>query len=132
MGDVACVTTLSGMPAHSPEETHALLEAALNAHDADAFVAVYEPGATLVAPPAGDVVHGRDEIRRSLEPTFAANPRASIEVVRKLQSDGLALTHAHWRISGTDLELEGHGSIVSRRQPDGTWLIVLDNPVSPH
>jgi hypothetical protein len=53
------------------------------------------------------------------------------QVVRKLESDGLALTHPHWRISGTDLELEGHGSIVSR-QSDGTWLIVLDNPTSPH
>ena len=29
------------------------------------------------------------------------------------------------------VEISGRGTIVSRRQPDGSWLIVLDNPVSP-
>jgi ketosteroid isomerase-like protein len=63
-------------------------------------------------------------------------PRAEIEVAEKLQSDGLAFTHARWRLNGTDaegqsVELSGDGTIVSRQQADGSWLIVLDNPVSP-
>jgi len=29
------------------------------------------------------------------------------------------------------VELTGRGSIVSRRQPDGSWRIVLDNPLTP-
>ena len=51
---------------------------------------------------------------------------AEIEVVGKLESDGLALTHARWRVG----EMSGYGTIVSRRQPDGSWLIALDNPLS--
>jgi uncharacterized protein (TIGR02246 family) len=124
------------MPAHSPEETHALLAAAFNAGDLDALVEVYEEGATLIVPPDGSLVSGREEIRSALAPTFALQPRADIQVVRKLQSDGLALTHARWRLAGTGaegerVELAGDGTIVSRRQRDGSWLIVLDNPLSP-
>ena len=45
-------------------------------------------------------------------------------VAGKLQSDGLAMTYARWRLVGTDAEgapvdLSGDGTIVSRRQPDG-------------
>ena len=124
------------MTAQTPEETHALIEAAFNSGDLEAFVEAYEPDATLIVPPEGDRVSGRAEIRKAVEPTFALMPRAEIEVIRKLESDGLALTHARWAIDGTGplgeaVEMNGSGSIVSRRQPDGRWLIVLDNPLSP-
>jgi ketosteroid isomerase-like protein len=57
-------------------------------------------------------------------------------VHRLLQTDGLALTHARWELvgaaaDGRPMRLSGHGTIVSRRRPDGTWGIVLDNPLSP-
>ena len=62
-------------------------------------------------------------------------PQASIEVVSALEADGLALTHARWSLVGSAdgerVELSGRGTIVSRRQPDGSWRIVLDNPLSP-
>ena len=59
--------TLSGMSARTPEEVHALLEAALNARDADAFAAVFEPDATMISPPHGEVVRRpqRRSARRS-------------------------------------------------------------------
>jgi uncharacterized protein (TIGR02246 family) len=124
------------MPARTPEETHALLAAAFNSGDLDAFVDVYEEDAVLLAPPEGERVTGRGEIRCALESTFATRPRAEIRVVAKLQQNGLALTLGHWTLSGTDADgarvnMEGRGTIVSRRQPDGTWRIVLDLPVRP-
>ena len=89
----------------------------------------------MIAPPEGRRVTGRDAIRSAAAPTFALAPSASIEVVEKLQTDGLALTHARWSIVGSDggerVEMSGRGTIVSRRQPDGSWRIVLDNPMSP-
>src|SRR5262245_5026406 len=124
------------MPAHTPEETHALLEAAFNAGDIDAFARVYEANAQLILPPDGDRVTGREAIRDAARATFALEPTARIEVAQKLESDGLALTQARWSLVGTDpdggnVELAGRGTIVSRRQPDGSWLIVLDNPIAP-
>jgi ketosteroid isomerase-like protein len=125
------------MPARSPEETHAVLAEAFNNGDLDALVQVYEENAVLVAPPDELLATGREEIREALAPTIALKPSARIEVVKKLQSDGLALTQARWSLAGTDaqgrrVEFAGEGSIVSRRQPDGSWRIVLDNPVRPY
>jgi uncharacterized protein (TIGR02246 family) len=123
------------MPAHSPEEIHALIAAAFNAGDLDAFLELHEEHAATVVPPEGRRVSGRDAIRSALEPIFALRPSARIEVVGKLEADGLALTHARLSVIGGDgaqrLNVSGRGTIVSRQQPDGTWRIVLDNPMSP-
>lgn len=55
-------------------------------------------------------------------------------VVKKLETDGLALTHGRWRLAvtehGSRSELRGLGTMVSRRRPDGTWRVVLDDPLS--
>ena len=124
------------MSAHSPEEVHDVLMAAFTAGDVEGFVRTYEEDATLVVPPDDVLVHGRDEIRRAVAPTFALKPRAEATVLKKIESDGLALTQARWRLvgngeDGQTIELNGEGTIVSRRQPDGSWLVVLDNPLRP-
>ena len=124
------------MTAEHPEELHALLAAAFNAGDAAAAVELYERDAKLVVPPGGRLVSGVDEIRDSLAETFALRPTAVFEVVGKVQRDGLALTHGRWSLDGTDpagerVALSGRGTMVSRRQPDGRWLIALDNAMTP-
>ena len=123
------------MPAHSPEEIHALIAAAFNAGDLDAFIELHEEDAVALVPPDGRRVSGRDELCAAVEPIFALRPKARIEVVGKLQADGLALTHARLNVVAGEgrerLEVTGRGTIVSRQQPDGTWRIVLDNPMTP-
>lgn len=59
------------MPAKTPEEIHALIEAAFNAGDLDAFVELHEPDAVSVVPPTGEVARGKDQIRAALEPILA-------------------------------------------------------------
>jgi uncharacterized protein (TIGR02246 family) len=117
--------------AHSPEEIHALIEAAFNAQDLDAFTALHETDATALVPPAGERVTGREAITAAVRPMIARRPRARIEVVGKIEGDGLALTYARWQLAFDGEAMSGRGTIVSRRQPDGRWLIVLDNPLTP-
>lgn len=123
------------MPARSPEEIHTLIEAAVNGADLDALIDLYEEHATTVVPPDGNRVSGRGQIRAALAPLFASGPRVRIEFLDKLQADGLALSHARVdlvvTLSGEQVNVRGRGTVVSRRQPDGTWRIVLDNPTSP-
>jgi len=123
------------MPAHTPEDIHALIERAFNARDRDAFVELHEEHATVVIPPEGERVSGKEAIRAAIEPTFAMEPSARIEVLDKVEHDGMALTHARWEVAGTNggehIEMTGRGTIVSRRQPDGSWRIVLENSMSP-
>jgi uncharacterized protein (TIGR02246 family) len=122
-------------PARTPEGLHAIIEDAFNRRDLDAYTDAFDDDATLVVPPDGHAAHGRDAIRAATAPLFALQPRMTMEVRKKLQSDGLALTHGAWSLVGTDpdgnrIEHHGRGTMVSRRKPDGTWRIVLDDPLS--
>lgn len=122
------------MPATKPEQIHAVLAEAFNSGDLDAFVEAHEVDAVTLVPPNGERAAGWAEIRRAVEPVFALRPTLTNEVVGKVETDGLALTHARWSLAGTSpdgegVEMRGEGVVVSRRQPDGTWRIVLENQI---
>jgi uncharacterized protein (TIGR02246 family) len=123
------------MSARSPEQLHALIAEAVNASDLDAFAALHETDATIVLPPEGRRVSGHDAIRAAMTPLLAMRPELTVEVVAKLEADGLALTYGRWNMTispgGERSELSGRGTMVSRRQPDGSWRIVLDDPIGP-
>jgi ketosteroid isomerase-like protein len=52
---------------------------------------------------------------------------------RIIYASDLALLITKLSISGTEpngysIKLKGRGTVVFRQQPDGSWLIVLENP----
>jgi len=56
-----------------------------------------------------------------------------LRVTRVLEAGGLALVAGNWSFTGTApdgsaVNLTGHNADVLRRQPDGTWRFVIDNP----
>lgn len=122
------------LQAHTPEELHAIIQAAVNAADVDSFCDAHDERATVVVPPDGRTARGREEIRAAIAPLLALAPELATEVVKKLEADGLALTHGRWRLTltehGSRSELRGVGTMVARQQADGTWRIVLDDPLS--
>jgi uncharacterized protein (TIGR02246 family) len=120
--------------ARTAEEVHAVRQDAFNRGDLDALVAIYENDATLLVPPGGHSAHGRNEIRAMMAPVLAERPHMTTTIARTLLGDGWALTHVRWEVAGdgvSDTALAGCGTVVSRRRPDGTWGIVLDEPLSP-
>lgn len=122
------------MSPRSPEEVMDAIAAAVNAHDLDAFMALHETDAVVVVPPEGVRASGHEEIRKALEPLFASSPSTKIDLHGMLQSDGLAMSHSHFTVSltrpdGEHVVKTGMGTVVTRRQPEGTWRIVFDFPL---
>ena len=120
------------MPARSPEKLDGLFSEALNAGDLEALVALYEPEATLTPQP-GQIVTGRQAIREALSAFVATKPTLTLDVKTLAQTGDIALTSAKWELAGTGpdghpVKMAGHSVEVSRRQPDGTWLFVIDTP----
>jgi ketosteroid isomerase-like protein len=57
-----------------------------------------------------------------------------LTVKRLVHSDNIALMISEWAMTGTGpdgkaLQMGGRASDVLRRQPDGTWRVVIDNPM---
>jgi uncharacterized protein (TIGR02246 family) len=120
------------MPARTPEEVARLFAQAFNAHDLEALMALYEPEATLIPQP-GQVATGTEAIREALGGFLALKPKFELEFKKAFQAGDIALLFSDWTLSGTDpdgnaVELAGQTSDVARRQPYGSWLVVIDNP----
>jgi uncharacterized protein (TIGR02246 family) len=123
------------MPAYNPADIHHLFEQAFNLGDAGALTALYEPGAILVI--GGNEVTGRDSIRKAFESRVATRARMTLETLAVVSSSsGLAMLHGAWVIepstgNGSEPETRGLSTEIVRKQPDGTWLFVIDNPYTP-
>lgn len=120
-----------------PEDIHAEFAAAANSGDLDRLCALYEEQAVVIAPPGEEGPSDRREgiaaIRSHLEHLLAMRPTMTILASPTHRHGDLALLSSHWRATvnlphGGQGELESHGSELARRQPDGSWRLLVDNP----
>ena len=108
--------------AQKPEDLTRLFVAAANDGDAARIAALYEPDAVMAYPPGQQTV-GRAAIQALWEEVLANGPHFAPEApLPTLISGDLALT------STPPKDGSGARAQVVRRQKDGTWLRVLDQP----
>jgi uncharacterized protein (TIGR02246 family) len=105
---------------------------AMNAQDLKRAMRLFEPDASFVMKP-GVVVSGTAGIRQALEGFMALKPTLTIEAQQVVQAGDVAQYCARWSIKGVDpigtaVQLGGRSSSILRRQPDGRWLFLVDNP----
>jgi uncharacterized protein (TIGR02246 family) len=118
------------MPADAPSQIHTLFVDAFNRGDVEALVALYEAGAVLVT--RDGTVVGHDAIRQAYKTMLGGNARMELTTGTVLESaEGLAVLHASWTYHRGGTATRGLSTEVVRRQPDGTWLFVIDEPRTP-
>jgi uncharacterized protein (TIGR02246 family) len=109
-----------------PAHIHILFEHAFNAGDIEALVALYESNAVLVV--NGQPVAGQQSIRAAYERMLAR--RSAVKF-----NGSLAVLHGDRVLEPAPGETgntaRGLSTEVVRRQPDGSWRFVIDNPHTP-
>jgi uncharacterized protein (TIGR02246 family) len=115
-----------------PTDVIGALSSRLAAGDLEGALALYEPAATF-APQPGEQVSGVAAIRPALEQFIALKPVMTGTIEKVLEADDVALVVNRWTLTGTGpdgapVELAGVSSDVMRRQGDGSWRILVDDP----
>jgi hypothetical protein len=85
------------------------------------WAGLYEPGAVLAFPPGRTSV-GTDEIRMAYADFLSTRPLLSAG------KQAPALRNGSYALTSTSLPNGGATADVAHRQPDGTWLWILDQP----
>ena len=116
----------------SPAAVVDAFSARLAEGDLEGALALYEPDATF-APQPGQQVTGIDAIRPALEQFIALKPTMTGSIEKVMEAGGVALVVNRWSLSGTGpdgtpVEMTGVSSDVMRRQDDGSWRILVDDP----
>ena len=120
------------MTTTNPQAVHALFLERFTAGDVDGVLDLYEPTATFVPEP-GKPVSGHAAIREAIAGFIALGGTFTMESRLLARTDEIAQLASIWALStknpdGSPLNLSGIGTEVVRRQADGTWKLVIDNP----
>lgn len=106
---------------------HQQVQDAFNQGDVDGLVALYEPDAQLVRDDDGAAV-GHDEIRAFWAGTVALGGRITLKTRSAFEAGDIALLSNEWTFEGEGYSFSAASAEVARRQPDGSWLYLIDNP----
>lgn len=116
----------------TPEQVLAAIADGINTRNLDALLPLYEHEAAFAVRP-GALNHGLRGIAEALAGFIAMNGTLDLKVTRVLEASNLALVTTTWSFigSGPDGEpvtLAAESADVLRRQGDGSWRFVIDNP----
>jgi ketosteroid isomerase-like protein len=116
----------------TPQQVLASIVRGINSGDLESLMPLYESGAAFATEP-GRLAHGAPGVGEALTGFISMDGELDLEVTRVLEVDDLALVVGVWSFNGTGpdgeaVRLAARNADVLRRQADGTWRFVIDNP----
>ena len=116
----------------TPEQLLQSIVDGINTGDLDGLLSLYEPDAAFASEP-GTLAHGATGVRDCLASFVAMKGTLDLKLTRVLEAGGLAFVAGVWSFTGTapdgtPVTLKGRNGDVLRRQADGSWRFVIDNP----
>ncbi len=120
------------MSTATPEQVLESIVTGINSGDLESLMPLYESDAAFVPEP-GTLAHGPSGVGEALTGFISMNGKLDLDVTRVLEVDDLALVVGVWSFNGTGpdgeaVHLEARNADVLRRQSDGSWRFVIDNP----
>jgi ketosteroid isomerase-like protein len=121
-----------GVSTATPEQVLESIVIGINSGNLERLMALYESEAAFATQP-GSLAHGAPGVRGALSGFVSMKGKLDLEVTQVLEVGDLALVTGVWSFNGTGpdgepVRLAARNADVLRRQTDGTWRFVIDNP----
>jgi ketosteroid isomerase-like protein len=113
------------MDAHQPNELPLVFQHYLNAGDLPGLMQHYYAKDAVYSPVPGVVLSGA-EVEPSIGRLMSLGHPIEVRVRHVLAGEEVALIVLDWEIAGAGMR--GTATDVARRQPDGIWRCIIDNP----
>ena len=116
----------------TPQQVLESIVTGINSGNLESLMPLYENDAAFATQP-GSLAPGAPGIREALNGFISMKGKLDLDVTRVLEVDDLALVIGEWSFNGTGpdgdpVQLEAKNADVLRRQSDGSWRFVIDNP----
>ena len=114
-----------------------IFQEAMNECNLDKAMSLYAENAVFVQEPGKPAITGLDNIRKIIEEFQAIKPELKVEVLQFIEVDDVAFFTLKWDIKGTspegeEINVSSYDGNVVKRQPDGSWKTLIDNPFHAH
>lgn len=120
----------------TPEAVHQNYSEYFRTSDLEGLVSLYEPNAVVVGED-GSEIKGTAKIKEMFADALKCKGTLKIETLSEYHVDNIASIRVKWHMQaidadGNELDISNVASEVMRKQPDGNWLYIIDQPCTKH
>jgi ketosteroid isomerase-like protein len=108
-------------------DVHKSLAAAYNTGDINAVMKMYDAEGIIVAAPDSPV-SGKEKFETAVKGILSIKGKMEIRTVYCLEAGDVAVGRSEWSIKdGNEIKVAAKGIELLKRQPDGTWKVLIDH-----